>query len=447
MRTLGLLLLLWGIGVNARAQNPVNYADWRLEWGEEFNTPLDTADLATRWQFRYPWGWNSGAANDDGYCTARELQTAGGVLYMTMHRLAQPIHYRDRDLHYTVPMLYSRHPADSLRPRNCGPDNGFSYGLFEVRLKLPKTLDTSPSFWLYGGAPDELNVFEGNANSIANNLHLISKNYWRPSREQEQVCQCPFYTVDPAGNLHDQFHTYGVSWLPNGVIFYFDGIPIRHETRLLPAGCPMSVLVDMVAQSWYRQEIDTMAVDYIRIYRARQLPYVPPVLRPGAAFPQTEQAWLPAETQPGLPDQGTHQTWQLAPQPRNAVKLDLLLTENYNPPCLLPLPLPVAGHWAPTWLQSNGMPELRVRITAADSVRWAVYDLHSQLVTQGTTAGNTVWNPRWDGLPPGTYALHLHQGAATMVHPLTIGQRPVDSAPTAEWQLPAPPPEEPAEKP
>ena len=447
MRTFGLLLVLWGTILSAQAQTRVNYADWRLEWAEEFNTPLDTAELASRWRFCYPWGRAMDSDIDNGYTTAKELQTAGGVLYMTMHRLATPIHYRGRDLNYTVPMLYSRHPADSLRPYNCGPDNGFSYGLFEVRARLPKALDSSPSFWLYGGAPDELNVFEGNANSIASNLHLISGNYWRPARQQEQVCQCPFYTTDPEGNLHDQFHTYGVSWLPNGVIFYFDGVPIRHETRLVPGGCSMSVIVNMAALSWYTQAADTLAVDYIRIYRARQLPYVPPVLRPGGAFPQTEQAWLPAEASPGLPDQGTHQTWQLAPQARNAVKLDLLLTENYNPPCWLPLPLPLAGRWAPTWLQSNGMPELRVQIAAADSVRWAVYDLHSQLVAQGTTAGNAVWHPRWDGLPPGTYVLHLRQGAAAMVHPLTIMQRPPDSAPTAEWQLPAPPAGEPADQP
>ena len=429
-----LLALLWTASLPVRAQGPVNYADWKLEWAEEFNAPIDTMALAERWQFSYPWGRAADEPTENGYFSAQELQTAGGVLNMTMHRQAEPIRYRGKALHYTTPMLYSRHLTDSLRPYNCNPDRGFSYGLFEVRARLSKSYSSPPNFWLYGGTPDEIDVFEGNADAIANNIHLAPGGYWRPSRRGDTWCQCHFYNADPTGNLQQQFHTYGMSWLPNSLIFYFDGVPIRHETRLIPAGCAMSVIVNMAALSWSDQPVDTLHIDYIRVYRPRRLPPVAPTLRPGGDYPQTENAWLPAETQPGRPDQATHQTWQLIPQHNSPQQLALRLIENYNPLCDMALPLPLASRWAPTWTQTNGMPELRVQILGSDSVHWTVTSLRGQSVAHGSAAGGATWLPRWETLPPGTYALHMQQAATTIVQPLTIVKRPADSAPTAEWQ-------------
>ena len=437
-RVIGLVLLLWNVGLAAQAQNRVRYADWHLEWAEEFNTPIDTTDLATRWRFFYPWGRALISPIETGYYTAEELHTADGVLNMTMHKLATPRVYRDKSLKYNTGMLFSRHPVDSLRPYNCNPADGFSYGLFEVRARQPRGPGSAPGFWLYGGVPDEIDVFEATADVVANNFHLAPGGYWRPSRRQELACQCFFYNTDPAGNLNQQFHTYGVSWMPDGVIFYFDGLPIRHETRLIPAGCAMSIILNVAALAWSNQPTDTMAVDYIRVYRPRRLPVVVPALRPGADFPQTEQIWLPAETQPGLPPQDTHQVWQLAPQRRTPQQLALLLSDNYNPPCELNLPLPIAGRWAPVWAQTYGTPELRVQTSAPDSVHWTVHDLHGQPVARGVAAGGGTWRPSWPSLPPGTYALHLRQGAAALVQPLTIMGRPADSGPDKAWQQPAP---------
>ena len=441
MRILGLLVLPWIMALTAQAQGPVNYADWRLEWAEEFNTPLDTAVLAQRWRFAYPWGRSSDNAIDDGYYTAEALRPGDGVLNMTIQRRAQARRYRGKALHYDAPMLMSRHLADSLRPQTCGPDEGFSYGLFEVRARQPQFGGIGPAFWLYGGVPDEIDIFETSANLLTNNFHLNPGGYWRPSRREDQISQSFFYSADPAGDLHQQFHTYSASWLPNEVTFYYDGIPIRRETRLVPPGCAMSLILNISVFNWARQSADTLAIDYIRVYRPRHLPAVPVVQRPSGSMPLSELAWVPAETAPGRPDQATHQGWQVAPVPRQPQRLALLLTDNYNPPPNLVLPLPVAGHWAPTWCQAGGMPELRVAFPAADSVRWTVRDQQGQALATGVTSGGSTWRPGWAALPPGTYALHLQQGPARAVQPLTIIARPAGSAPTAAWQLsPAPVP-------
>lgn len=439
-RLVALLALLWLAAPPARAQGRVNYADWRLEWADEFNGTVDTTTLAEHWQFYYPWGRALVSPFESGYYTGRELHAANGVLNMTLNKLKAPIGYRGKTLLYTTPMLFSRHLADSLRPYNCHPAEGFSYGLFEVRLRMPKSPTSAPAFWLFGGVPDEIDVFEGDSHAFASNFHLAPGGYWRPSRTREEFCQCLYFNTDPAANLNEQFHTYGVSWLPDGVIFYFDGVPIRHETRLIPAGCSMAVILNMAALAWATHDTDTMTVDYLRVYRPRHLLPVVPALRPGADFPQTEDAWLPAEIQPGRPDQATYQIWQLASQRRAPQHLTLQLTDNYNPTCETVLPLPLAGRWAPTWSQADIQPELRVLNAGPDSVRWAVRDHRGRLVARGAAAGGGTWLPRWPSLPPGTYALHLRQGGAAMVHPLSIVGRPPGSAPTPEWLMPVPTP-------
>ena len=438
-RIIGLVFLLWGAALTGRAQGPIHYADWRLEWAEEFNTPLDTAALGERWRFCYPWGPALDATIETGYYTGKELHTTGGALNLTMRKLTEPRLYRGRPRRYETGMLFSRHLIDSLRPYNCHPAEGFSYGLFEVRARQPRSAGAFPAFWLFGGVPDEIDVFEATADAFTSNFHLMPNDYWRPSRRLVQDCQCLFYNADPAGNLSQQFHTYGVSWLPDGVIFYYDGIPIRHETRLIPAGCAMAVIVNLAALAWAEAPIDTLAVDYIRVYRLRQPPRMVAALKSGAEYPKSEDFWMPAETQPGRPDQATHQSWQLAPPPRAPQRLALQLTDNYNPPCELALPLPVAGRWAPTWAQTNGLPELRVQIPNPDSVRWIVRDLRGQTVAHGTAAGGGAWLPRWTDLPPGTYGLQLQQGAGSLTQPLTILGRPAGSGPDAAWQQPAPP--------
>ena len=431
------LLGLWLSVSSAQGQGQVNYADWHLEWAEEFNGKVDTVTLAERWKFYYPWGRALSAPFESCYYTGQELHAANGTLQMTVHKLDTAIIYRGKAQRYTSSMLFSRHPADSLRPYGCPNGEGFSYGLFEARVRMPASPNSFPAFWLFGGVPDEIDIFEAIPSEITSNFHLAPNEYWRPSRTKELHCQCFFYNTDPAGNLHEQYHTYGVSWLSDGVVFYFDGVPIRHETRLIPTGCPMSVLLNVAVLAWATHPTDTMTVDYVRVYRPRRLPSIVPVLRPGAEFPQSENAWLPAEIQPGRPSQSTHQIWRLALQPRVPQQLALQLTDNYNPACESILPLPVAGHWAPTWNQMDTQPELRVQLLGCDSVFWTVRDHYGQQVSSGAVAGGGTWRPRWPTLPPGAYALYLRQGAAAMVHPFSVVGRPLGSAPVADWLIPA----------
>ena len=424
----------------AQSQGPINYRDWKLETAEEFNQPLDTAALGQRWRYFFPWGHTIGNLEAQ-YYTSQEVRASPGVLHLTAHQLPTPQPAGERTTRYTSGMLMSKHIVpDALVPQGCNTGReGYGYGLFEIRCRQPRDDNSFPAFWLYGGAPDEIDIFEASPYHFSSTFHIRAGGYWRPARAETEHCSCYYYDRDPQGNLSQQFHTYGVAWLPNEVTFYFDGVPIRHETRLVPAGCSMWLIANLASWNWARAAADTLDIDYIRVYTPRTRPVVPAALRPGGEYPQAELVWLPFEVQPGRFDQASWQQW--AATPRANGRLELALVDNYNPVCNLTLPLPVAGRWAPAWVQTHGTPEIRVQLPAhADSIHWAVRDDLGHELARGTAAGGSLWRPALGAVPPGTYVLSLRQGRTVAAHPLLIVGRPTGSAPDAEWRKSALPP-------
>ena len=122
---------------------------------------------------------------------------SGGVLHLVARRLAQPISTRGKELRYSSGLLMSHHPVDSLRPAACPPDaNGFSYGLFEVRCRQPANGSVFPAFWLWGGGPDEIDVFEASRWGFGNTIHTNAR-LLVPNAHPAEACSCFFYDTDP----------------------------------------------------------------------------------------------------------------------------------------------------------------------------------------------------------------------------------------------------------
>jgi len=441
------ILLALSLAQPAAAQRRVNYADWKLEWAEEFNKPIDTVAMMARWRFAYPWGRNlvNNPSDVEYYSGVGVRPDSSGVLNLVATHLAKPIHYYQKTLTYSSGMLSSRHLVDSLRPAMCPtPQDGFSYGLFEVRCRQPYDRASFPAFWLWGGAPDEIDIFEANRWGFSSTLHIGFGGWWRPTRTQAQGCACFFHNADPTGDLHTDYHTYGLEWLPNELIFYYDGMPIRHETRLVPEGCGMYLLLNLAMLDWSSVPGDTLAVDYIRVYRPRRVPPPVAVLPRGGQGPESEITWIPLEYKPGRLDPASEQGWTATPRPNH--RLELLLAENRNPPCDQEYPLPLNGHWAPPWLVVDNLPSVRMRFAQSDSVVWQLADALGRTVAGGTVAAPLAgaWLPRWPAdVPPGTYALHLRQGPAITTQPVVlVGRTRHDNAPAAAWLVPAPLPEE-----
>lgn len=435
-----LVLLGGGLPRSGAAQPALGPSDWRLEWAEEFNQPGDSSSLMPHWRFDYPWGRNLLNNSEVEYYAGSALSLVNGQLLLTARPLPVPRRYLGKPLRYESGMLYSQHPVvhDSLRPATCDPQaNGFSYGLFEIRCRMPHDPAGFPAFWLFGDV-DEIDVFEG-AQAFSNNTILRRGGYWRPGKAASEGCACYYFNSERYPRLDQSFHTYGLAWLPDELVFYFDGRPIRREGRFTPLGCSMSVIVNLAVSAFSAAtSADTLAIDYLRIYRPRRVPAAPLMQRPGGARPHVDLAWLPFSEEPGRPDPAARQRWQVVPA--GPGRLALNLTDNYNPNCNARFALPESDSatWHPTWVLLDDTPALEVGFSQPVPVEWALCTSLGEAVAQGRVPAGHRWRPAWPVLLPGAYHLWLRQGPARAVQPVMVLARPRHSLPDAAWELPAP---------
>jgi beta-glucanase (GH16 family) len=191
--------------------------------------------------------------------------------------------------------------TDGMKPftGNFGFDTGefeskadFFYGYYEIKCKLPKGHSAWPAFWLYGeanGTNNEIDVFE----------FWNEENAWgkfssaKLSRIQHMTTH---YNKRMNGigvkldfDASTDFHTYGVLWTPQVIIWYTDGKEMRRLFRYekksdrfaqKPKGkegvfpqSPMKIIVDMAVQQskmdipqW---EQPLFEIEYIRGYKLK----------------------------------------------------------------------------------------------------------------------------------------------------------------------------------
>jgi Ca2+-binding RTX toxin-like protein len=152
------------------------------------------------------------------------------------------------------------------------------YGYFEIRATLPSGQGFWPAFWLVRADhlwPPELDVME--VSSRDPNLLLTS------------ALSATGGTVSAADQAHyvpdmsAGFHTYGVSWRPDMLRFYFDGREIMATPTSSDMNSPMYMIASLAvgsAADWPGPpdgvSSGTMTIDYIRAYQYTDIaPTVP----------------------------------------------------------------------------------------------------------------------------------------------------------------------------
>lgn len=413
-------------------------ASWRLELSEEFSTPGDSSQLAGRWQFAYPWGRTLGGSETE-YYLGTEVNVRGGELLLTAQRLPQPLahthHGEAMQLRYTTGMIYGLHPAtDSLRPAGCPPGTGLSFGWYEMRCRQPRDIASFPAFWLYG-VPDELDIAETQPSFLSNNVHLNPHEYWRQGAMEQTDCQC-FFDWQGRGSLATGYHRYALEWLPNQLTFYFDGVPIRRETRFVPLGCQQTLIANLAQWAWAGEQRDTLAIDYIRVYRPRQ-PLAVPFGSPGFEAVKPTIYFPPRVQAPEYTSLTERQTWGVVAA---AGRLHLALQDNLNPACASRMPLPLGPEWRAPWRLGWRTPPTALQAPATQAVAWALLDSKGQLYRQGECPAGRTWQLPADVLPPGAYYLRLRVGALLGYQPVYVLDRSAEARPSAEWLQPLPEP-------
>lgn len=107
------------------------------------------------------------------------------------------------------------------------------YGYFEARCR-PMRSRGSSAFWFYDSTPaiwTEIDVFEigaaapGHERTVHQNLHVF-----HTPTVKEHLSAATRHQVDH--DLADRFHTYGLLWTPERIVFYLDGQVTRESPNV-----------------------------------------------------------------------------------------------------------------------------------------------------------------------------------------------------------------------
>lgn len=147
------------------------------------------------------------------------------------------------------------------------------FGYFEMRARLPAGRGLWPAFWLVSKSPQEhieIDVMEAVGWDTA---HVYQSTHIKPSRGKGIHVRVGPSEFDYA----TQFHSYGVAWTPDDLIFYIDGLETTRTSgapfRNAP---PMYMIANLaVGGDWAGTPAsDTafpavMQIRHIRAYRLR----------------------------------------------------------------------------------------------------------------------------------------------------------------------------------
>lgn len=151
------------------------------------------------------------------------------------------------------------------------------YGYFEIRAKMPVGKGLWPAFWLLPidkSWPPEIDVMEafGGKNDKGEG-GATSIHYATHAKDKSKSCGSWY---DTKTDITKDFHTYGVNWQPDGITYYFDGVPYVSCNPNTEANQPFYMLVNLAVGgdgSWPGVPDASnvwparMYVDYIRAYQ------------------------------------------------------------------------------------------------------------------------------------------------------------------------------------
>lgn len=298
----------------AHAQCKIDYSQYHLILDEQFNGTKD--DLATRWFFT-----DAGADPNSGYGTeiydpSQVSILPGGICRLTATKLTNPYQVprgngEMRNVKYVSGTLRSK-----LTPDNgCWAENkGFTYGIFEMRAKLPAgtsgVSDVWPTFWLYSG-PTEIDVmdditdhtatewrsgmidwkkwpdqntsdwtyisdcvacsdldFSCDKSYVANQYVKYGGKRYRSNRSTTRVC-CGMDAQKKNGDLSQAYNVYTVAWTPEKVTFFFNGREVYTISSSIIATyqCAADIRASLQMMEPGGLQEAYMDIDYIRVWK------------------------------------------------------------------------------------------------------------------------------------------------------------------------------------
>lgn len=235
---------------------------YHLVWNDEFNGTT----LSTDWtREQKPAGWvNNELQNytDDG----TTIKVNNGRLYITCYKAADGKIYSGR--------VYGKEAQ------------GFKYGIFEAKIKLPKGKGTWPAFWMMPSNNDfaanpwpkcgEIDIMEEvgfNANYTSSSLHTQAYNHNIGTQKTAE-------RLTPGAE--DDFHVYRLEWTADYIKTFVDGVELLSfandgtgNVDTWPYDKPFYPILNLAWGGMWggQQGVDesalpaTMEVEYVRVFQ------------------------------------------------------------------------------------------------------------------------------------------------------------------------------------
>lgn len=144
-----------------------------------------------------------------------------------------------------------------------------TYGVFDLRAKLPAGKGLWPAFWLLpadGGYPPEIDVMEvlGDKPGELNVGYIANNRGGKLNGNHEAI---------PTADLSEDFHTYSVEWRSDFLIYYLDDVEVRRWPTPPEMRKPMYLIINLAVGGKWPGAPDqttkfpaTMEVDWVRAY-------------------------------------------------------------------------------------------------------------------------------------------------------------------------------------
>jgi beta-glucanase (GH16 family) len=238
---------------------------WELDWQDDFAKA--GAPDSSKWQVQIGGDYGSGDEAEFYTDSLKNMRVENHQLVIT----ALKEDFKDK--HYTSARMVSK--------------QGWQYGRFEFRAKLPIGAGTWPAIWMlpdeprYGGGEDwwlnngEIDILEAAGRDPNVNLasaHTQKFNFMTGTQDT---------TAITVSNGQNEFHIYALEWYPDHLDFFLDGNRYLTYTRDEAAGWrqwpfdqKFHYVVNLAVGGGFGGQIDESAlpsqfqVDYIRVYHS-----------------------------------------------------------------------------------------------------------------------------------------------------------------------------------
>lgn len=205
----------WGRCATAAAPAPRCTGAFQLAWEDQFEGAAGTSPSSANWVFDVGTGtdgWGNNQLEYDTDLPANASLDGAGHLAITARREAMG------GQAYTSARMTSRGRHEPL------------YGRIEARIKLPRGGGLWPAFWLLGAnigttsywpACGEIDVMEYLGQTPTRAFSTVHGPGYSGAYGISQA----YYAPGGAG-FDEDFHTFGVEWVPGGLTFLLDGAQV-----------------------------------------------------------------------------------------------------------------------------------------------------------------------------------------------------------------------------